>query len=129
MPTGDRRASWCEPGPLEKAVERVLTISSDKTRSIALEFATETVTLQVISTENGTASEDVPCDYDGEPPRLGFTGGYLLDVLRHMKGPDAVGTRPRELLGAPAAPSLRQPRDENGRAAVAGQRGEDRGTP
>src|SRR3546814_18077059 len=99
MPTGDRRASWCEPGPLAEAVERVLTISSDKTRSIALEFATETVTLQVISPENGTASEAVPCDYDGEPLRIGFNGAYLLDVLRHMKGTDAAGPPPPGVLG------------------------------
>ncbi|HEY9581131.1 MAG TPA: DNA polymerase III subunit beta [Rhizorhapis sp.] len=118
IPTGHRLAAWFEPGPLAEAVERVLTISSDKTRSIALEFATETVTLQVISPENGTASEDVPCDYDGEPLRIGFNGAYLLDVLRHLKGTDADGTRARVLLGDPAAPSLWQQSDDAKRLYV-----------
>src|SRR3546814_12123806 len=92
-----KAAAWFEPGPLAEAVDRVLTISSGKTRAIAMEFAAEAVTLQVISTENGTASEDVPCEYDGDPLRIGFNGAYLLDVLRHLKGTDAEGTRAREI--------------------------------
>src|SRR3546814_11598699 len=74
IPTGHRLAAWFEPGPLAEAVERVLTISRDKTRSIALEFATETVTLQDTSQETGPASEDVTRDFYGEPLRLGCTG-------------------------------------------------------
>src|SRR3546814_16293620 len=78
IPTGNKAAAWFEPGPLAEAVDRVLTISSGKTRAIAMEFAAEAVTLQVISTENGTASEDVPCEYDGDTLRIGVTGAYQI---------------------------------------------------
>ncbi|MCK0533418.1 DNA polymerase III subunit beta [Sphingobium agri] len=112
IPAGNPLDCWFEPGPLAEAVERVLTISSDKTRAIALNFEPKSITLEVVSPENGTASEDVPCEFNGDALRIGFNGRYLLDVLAQMKGTGAEGTRARVLLADPAAPSLWQQSDE-----------------
>src|SRR3546814_18963930 len=74
IPTGNKAATWFEPGPLAEAVDRVLTISSGKTRAIAMEFAAEAGTLQVISTENGTESAEMRSEYDGDPLRRSDEG-------------------------------------------------------
>ncbi|KEZ00604.1 DNA polymerase III subunit beta [Sphingomonas sp. BHC-A] len=112
IPVSNRLDCWFEPGPLAEAVERVLTISSDKTRTIALNFDAQLITLEVVSPEKGTASEDVPCEFDGEPLRIGFNGRFLLDLLGQLKGTGAEGTRARVLLADPASPSLWQNSEE-----------------
>jgi DNA polymerase III subunit beta len=112
IPVSNRIDCWFEPGPQAEAVERVLTISSDKTRTVALNFDAQSITLEVVSPEKGTASEDVPCEFDGEPLRIGFNGRFLLDLLGQLKGTGAEGTRARVLLADPASPSLWQNSEE-----------------
>ena len=116
IPAANRLDCWFEPGPLAEAVERVLTISSDKSRSIAFTFDAKAITLEVVSPENGTASEEVPCEYEGEALRIGFNGSYLLDVLRHLKG--GGDERARVKLADPTAPSLWQTSDDAARLYV-----------
>ncbi len=118
IPAANSMAAWFDPAALAEAVERVLTISSEKTRLIAMDFTSEMVTLRVVSPENGTASEDVPCEYDGTPLTIGFNGRFLLDVLAHLKGTDAEGTKARVLLADAAAPSLWQQSDDAARLYV-----------
>lgn len=112
IPTGNRTAAWFEPGPLAQAVDRVLTISSDKTRLIAMEWAADRVTLRVTSPEHGEASEDVPCDLTGDAVRIGFNGRYLLDVLNKLKAMGEEGARVQVLLGDAAGPTLWRQSDE-----------------
>lgn len=118
IPAANPHAAWFEPKPLIEAVERVLTIASDKTKAIALTFIRDAVTLSVVSPENGTASEEVPVEYDGPELRIGFNGSFLLDVLRHLVGTDAEGGRARVMLADAAAPSLWQQSDEAARLYV-----------
>lgn len=110
IPTAHPIDVWFEPKPLADAIERVLTISSEKTRSLALDFADGRVRLCVNSPEHGTAQEDVPVELSGGALRIGFNGRYLLDVLAQLKGGD--GAKARVLLHEPASPSLWQTSDE-----------------
>lgn len=112
IPAANSIAAWFEPGPLIEAVERVTTISSDKTRCIALDFRADKLVLEVTSPENGTASEEVPIDLTGEPVRIGFNGRYLLDVLGQLKAMSGDGGKVRALLAGPADPSLWQTSDD-----------------
>ena len=52
-----------------KAVDRVSTISTEKSRAVKLALSDGTVTLSATSPENGSAEEDVPISYSG--PRAG----------------------------------------------------------
>lgn len=118
IPAANPHAAWFEPKPLIEAVERVLTISSDKTKMVALSFADDVLTLDVASPENGTASEELPINYDGPALKIGFNGGYLLDVLRHLVGTGEEGAQARVKLADPAAPSLWQQGDDGARLYV-----------
>ncbi|MEA3390584.1 MAG: DNA polymerase III subunit beta [Pseudomonadota bacterium] len=112
IPVGNKIDAWFEPAPLAEAVERVLTISMDKTRALALEFMSDRVVLTVNSPENGTATEEVPIDLTGDSVRIGFNGRYLLDVLAQLKGTGADGVKARVLLNSHDEPTLWQQSDE-----------------
>lgn len=116
VPTANRFTAWFDPAALIEAVERVLTISSEKTRLLAVDFGKAAMVLRVVSPENGTASEDVPCDYDGEPMTVGFNGRYLIDLLAQLKGRE--GVRASVALADPAAPTLWRQSDDGARLHV-----------
>lgn len=101
IPTANDKAIWFDPQVLAQAVDRVITISSEKTRLVKLSFVKNLLTLQVTSPENGVATEEMEVTYDGDDITIGFNGAYMLDVLRHLKADTA-----QLLLADPAAPSL-----------------------
>jgi DNA polymerase-3 subunit beta len=111
IPVANDKVAWIYPGPLAAALERVLTIATDKTRAVAFDFAEDVLTLSVASPENGTASEDLECEYDGEPLRIGFNGRYMLDMLAQLKG-GSDEVRAKVALADAAAPALWQQSDD-----------------
>jgi DNA polymerase-3 subunit beta len=111
IPAGNRIDAWFDPSALAEAVDRVLTISSEKTKLIALDFADGQVTLRVVSPEHGTASEEVPIELTGPAVTIGFNGRYLLDMLAHLKVGE--GGKARVLLADSTSPTLWQTSDES----------------
>lgn len=71
---------------LAEAVDRVSTISNDKTRSVKLCMDSNVLKLEVNSPDNGTAREEVTAHYDTDPMEIGFNSRYLLDILAQVKG-------------------------------------------
>ncbi len=69
---------------LAAAVARVTTVSSDKMRAVKMVFDRDVVELSVSSAENGTAFEELPCDYTGPALTIGFNARYLAEVLSHL---------------------------------------------
>ncbi|MGE6693332.1 DNA polymerase III subunit beta [Sphingobium limneticum] len=112
IPAANTIDAWFDPGVLSEAVDRVLTISSDKSKLIAMDFADEKVTLRVASPEHGTASEEVPIELKGAALTIGFNGRFLLDVLGQLKAGTGDGGKARVLMADGAAPTLWQLSDE-----------------
>ena len=73
-----------------QAVDRVSTISTEKSRAVKLALAEGNVTLSVTSPENGSAEEDVAISYGGPPLEIGFNSRYLLDIAGQIEGDGAV---------------------------------------
>ncbi|MGH6987146.1 MAG: DNA polymerase III subunit beta [Caulobacteraceae bacterium] len=71
------------------AVDRVATISSEKSRSVKLAVEKGKVVLTVRNMETGQAVEELEVDYDGEPFEIGFNARYLLDVADQIGGESA----------------------------------------
>ncbi len=70
-----------------KAVDRVSTITSDKTRAIKLIIETGKLTLSAVNEENGTAIEEIDVIYEpGETIEIGFNSRYLLEILAGIEG-------------------------------------------
>jgi DNA polymerase-3 subunit beta len=72
-----------------KAVDRVATISAEKSRSIKLSLDKDSLALVVDNPESGNAREDLMVDYGADPLEIGFNAKYLLDVTGQIEGRDA----------------------------------------
>ena len=92
-----------------QAVDRVATISAEKSRSVKMAIEPGRMTLTVRNMEAGQAVEEVECDYDGEAFEIGFNARYLLDVadqIRARPPSSASPTRPaRPWCSTPPTPA------------------------
>jgi DNA polymerase-3 subunit beta len=70
----------------EQAVDRVATISAEKSRSVKLAIEAGRLTLTVRNMEAGQGVEELEIDYDGEAFEIGFNARYLLDVCGQIEG-------------------------------------------
>ena len=68
------------------AVDRVATISVEKSRSIKLSLAEDALTLAVNNPESGQATEELMVTYGFDAIDIGFNARYLLDVAGQIEG-------------------------------------------
>jgi len=71
---------------LSEAVDRVSTVSTDKTRAIKININKSGLVISATNPDKGSASEHVDVAYDGEEVEIGFNSKYVLDVARQIKG-------------------------------------------
>jgi len=72
-----------------QAVDRVSTISTEKSRAIKLAMSKGALTLSATSPEAGSATEEIEVSYSAAPIEIGFNSRYLLDITEQMSGGDA----------------------------------------
>ncbi len=82
-----------------EAVDRVSTISTEKSRAVKLVIAPPngkggggdgaSLTVSATSPENGTAVEELEVRYLAEPIEIGFNSRYLLDITAQIEGEGA----------------------------------------
>ncbi|WP_242095434.1 DNA polymerase III subunit beta [Sphingomonas sp. CROZ-RG-20F-R02-07] len=89
------------------AIGRVTTVSSDKTRAVKVVIDRDVLTMSVTSPENGTAVEELPCDYAGPALTIGFNSRFLADVLGHLTAQEIEAT-----FTDAAAPTLWRDRED-----------------
>ncbi|MBK8159269.1 MAG: DNA polymerase III subunit beta [Rhodospirillaceae bacterium] len=86
IPTANDKVLEVDRKEFRDAVDRVSTISSEKSRAVKLSLKPGTLTLSATSAENGSASEEIEVKYDGQPMEIGFNSKYLLDVADEIEG-------------------------------------------
>lgn len=89
IPRENSRVMVVDSALFSAAVDRVATISSEKSRSVKLSAETGRIILTVRNMESGQAVEELEVDYDGEPFEIGFNARYLLDVTAQITGESA----------------------------------------
>jgi len=62
------------------AVDRVSTISLEKSRAVKMNLGQGRLTLTVNNPDSGSAEEEIAADYDRDPLDIGFNSRYLMDV-------------------------------------------------
>ncbi|MBX3431106.1 MAG: DNA polymerase III subunit beta [Hyphomonadaceae bacterium] len=73
-----------------EAVDRVATVSAERSRSVRLALDKDKITLTVNNPDAGVATEDLAADYRDEALEIGFNARYLLDVAQQIEGESAV---------------------------------------
>ena len=88
IPSGNDKILEVECKEFAEAVDRVSTISTEKSRAVklAIDRATAASLLSATSPENGTAIEEIEVRYLAEPIEIGFNSRYLLDITEQIEG-------------------------------------------
>lgn len=90
------------------AVDRVSTITMEKSRAVKMQIGANRLTLGVNNPESGTAEEEITCHYDAEPIDIGFNARYLLDVAAQMTSDSMVFS-----LADPGSPAVIRDREDD----------------
>lgn len=89
IPKSNANIMRVETKDFAAAVDRVSTVSADRTRSIKLALEADRLRLTVNNPEAGSALEELSVDFGGEPLEIGFNARYLLDVAGQIDGETA----------------------------------------
>ncbi|MBL8549998.1 MAG: DNA polymerase III subunit beta [Hyphomonadaceae bacterium] len=73
-----------------EAVDRVSTVSAERSRSVRLAIEPDKVTLTVNNPDAGLATEDLAAEYGDEALEIGFNAKYLLDITQQIEGESAL---------------------------------------
>lgn len=83
------------------AVDRVSTVSSERTRAVKMAVDVGRLTLSVNSPDSGSATEELDVDYDAPGIEIGFNSRYLMDIAAQIDTENATF-----LFSDPGSPTL-----------------------
>jgi DNA polymerase-3 subunit beta len=86
IPSGNDKILDVECKPFAEAVDRVATISTERSRAVKLTIERGALTVSAASPENGTAVEEIEARYQATPIEIGFNSRYLLDITEQIGG-------------------------------------------
>jgi DNA polymerase-3 subunit beta len=89
IPAGNDKVMEVTRSEFQQAVDRVATISTDKSRAVKLSLAKNALTLTASSPDAGNAEEEIEAKYGGAPLEIGFNARYLLDIAEQIEGEGA----------------------------------------
>ena len=101
IPTGNDKILNVPCKEFAHAVDRVSTISTEKSRAIKLAVAKGVVTLSATSPDAGSATEEIEVEYKAAALEIGFNSRYLLDITEQITGAEA-----RFLMADAGSPTL-----------------------
>jgi DNA polymerase-3 subunit beta len=85
-PRNNKRVLRVDNGLFAQAVDRVATISAEKSRAVKMAIEPGKIVLTVRNMEAGQAVEELEVDYDDEAFEIGFNARYLLDMASQITG-------------------------------------------
>lgn len=86
IPTGNDKILEVDTKLFAAAVDRVATISTEKSRAVKLAVGRGTLTLSATSPEAGSATEELEVSYGDTALEIGFNSRYLLDITQQITG-------------------------------------------
>jgi DNA polymerase III subunit beta len=84
IPQDNDKSMVADKGALTSAVRRMAIVASDQTHRIRLSLGGPMLKFAVETPDVGTATEELPVEYEGDPLEIGFNAQYLLELLRYM---------------------------------------------
>ena len=89
IPDGNDKIMEVDRQAFTEAVDRVSTISTEKSRAVKLTLNPGNLVLSASSSESGSATEEIEVSYDDTPIEVGFNSRYLLDITQQIEGDGA----------------------------------------
>jgi DNA polymerase-3 subunit beta len=88
IPRENTRILTVANADFKDAVDRVATVSAERSRSVKLSLSAGKLVLAVNHSETGQGSEELEAVYAAEPMEIGFNAKYLLDVAQQIESED-----------------------------------------
>ncbi len=101
IPTANTRRLEVDAAEFARAVDRVATVSSERSRAVKLVLEDDRLVLSVTAPDAGTAEEELAVAYADERLEIGFNAKYLLEIAGQVDRENAVF-----LFNAPGDPTL-----------------------
>ena len=90
IPQGNTRRLEVDASDFAKAVDRVATVSSERSRAVKLSLDEDRLVLSVNAPDSGAATEELAVAYDDERLEIGFNAKYLLEIASQVDRENAV---------------------------------------
>ena len=90
IPTGNSRRLEVDATEFAQAVDRVATVSSERSRAVKLSLDEDRLVLSVNAPDSGAAEEELAVAYGDEPLEIGFNAKYLLEIASQVERENAV---------------------------------------
>ena len=90
IPQGNTRRLEVDAAEFAKAVDRVATVSSERSRAVKLQLDEDRLTLSVNAPDSGNAVEELAVAYGDEKLEIGFNAKYLLEIASQVDRENAV---------------------------------------
>lgn len=90
IPTSNEKKLEVDADEFAKAVDRVSTVSSERSRAVKLNLEDDQLTLIVNSPDSGAAEEQVAVAYSDERLEIGFNAKYLLEISGQIDKENAI---------------------------------------
>ena len=91
IPTGNDKVMEVDCKSFSAAVDRVATISSEKSRAVKLAAQGAAVVLSASNPEQGSGTDEVAVTFSGEEAlEIGFNARYLLDIAGQIEGENII---------------------------------------
>ena len=90
IPTGNTRKMEVDAKDFARAVDRVATVSSERSRAVKLALDMDRLVLSVNAPDAGTADEELAVAYGDEPLEIGFNAKYLQEIASQVDRENAV---------------------------------------
>jgi DNA polymerase-3 subunit beta len=90
IPTGNTRRLEVDAAEFARAVDRVATVSSERSRAVKLSLDEDRLILSVNAPDSGAAEEELAVAYADEHLEIGFNAKYLLEIAGQVDRENAV---------------------------------------
>lgn len=90
IPQGNTRKMEVDAAEFAKAVDRVATVSSERSRAVKLSLDEDRLVLSVNAPDSGAAEEELGVAYSDEHLEIGFNAKYLLEIASQVDRENAV---------------------------------------
>ena len=90
IPTGNTRRMEVDAADFARAVDRVATVSSERSRAVKMQIDEDRLILSVNAPDSGAAEEELAVAYGDEHLEIGFNAKYLLEIASQVDRENAV---------------------------------------
>ena len=108
IPAGNTKRLEVDADEFARTVDRVATVSAERSRAVKLALEQDKLTLSVNAPDSGSATDEITVAYDDEPMEIGFNAKYLLEIAGQVDRENAV-----LLLNGPGDPTLVREGDDD----------------